>query len=347
MAYYVLTTAGFGSNTTYFKSGIYFPVTVLAMTSGGRSDPKFIGCGHVVFRNPNNGTFTRNIDPWNGGSTSFYNINFVDMNCWLTGDLRYPWRFENCGFKGQLFGYAGGSLGAFDFINCSCATGVIIPNNTETIFQNDTATLIKPTTAQLVWNNTTTDIRNITGCTYVAPGLILPASTNSAEPMMGCVNCIPDKYQSSVTGGLFVDYPVASARLVNDSNTDNFLASTLGWIKDPTTPGTLDLSNSTISVTGGDGVGLLSPVYYFNYGVTLKGVGINITELTDGGTAQTIDSDPLNNTRKIEYRVSDTAFLQTDTESPAWTLLERKKLDYSIQGKYIQFRLVFQLNAAI
>jgi len=150
---------------------------------------------------------------------------------------------------------------------------------------------------------------------------------------------------SFVTGDLLPDGISRRFTLGLDNSTPQQLFS--GWVVDPTGPvGTVTKTDDYgITLATGDGVRCLSPVLHYGMGLSLTRILMTATEFGFGGFNQVIDSTPADSTRTLEYRVSDTPFTQTEL-SPAWNTATRNVEVPAIRGKYFQFRITFNLEAA-
>lgn len=120
------------------------------------------------------------------------------------------------------------------------------------------------------------------------------------------------------------------------------------WVIDPTGPEATFVftDNDRINMTSGDNGRVLSPVYYYSAGITLRRASLGLQEFSFGGVRQVIDSTPDSSVRTIEYRISETPFTQTQA-SPAWITVDRSADLVGVTGKYLQWRLSFALGAVI
>jgi hypothetical protein len=118
------------------------------------------------------------------------------------------------------------------------------------------------------------------------------------------------------------------------------------WAYDPTGPvGAVTISdNYGITLAEGDGVRCVSPVLEYSRGVSVSRVQLQAQEFAVGGYNQVIDSTPADATRTVEFRISDFPFTQFDA-LPAWNTVERNIDLTPTSGRYVQFRVTFNLAA--
>lgn len=98
---------------------------------------------------------------------------------------------------------------------------------------------------------------------------------------------------------------------------------------------------------GESGARCLSPVAYYPYGIVIGKIKLDAVEMSYHNVGQVIDAEPEHNIRMVEVRTSDTPFKQTDI-LPGWQVVERNaELLPPITGKYVQYRLTFQMEAEL
>lgn len=347
-----------GNKDFYFKSGIYYPVT----TDGITKDhwPSFYGSAGTIIKNPLSLSWNLNYVAGVSAYSYMNNVQLIECNKlfrWIITwgpEIAYL-NFFNCGISGQIGTIKAITTRNIRYQNVSFATGTDRIDDAESIPSTDTTHFIIPASGTYTFT-VGRDEKVLTGCTVSSPGIVMGVG-DDLEPITGCISGVPDKYQSYLTSGfedvLNADFNFATFSFENSTEeVPNFRCATLGWLKDPTTDGTLEISD-----TGGVGIKLiemvdnvvsvLSPVYFYNYGFELKGVGLNAVEFdTLPALFQGITATPLEVTRRVEYRYSDTEFFQ-DEAVLAWNLMDRKTLTTAVTGKYLQFKYTFTLEGAL
>ena len=134
----------------------------------------------------------------------------------------------------------------------------------------------------------------------------------------------------------------------NKEGTPQFLPVFFGWINEPGYGDGVAAFNDSygqgIRIESGESARVLGPVY--DYGTEFfrtRGTAMKQVEFDSPGFSQVVDSTPLDVTRTLEIRVSNTKFYQTDV-SPAWTTINRNEV-IDFLGRYVQYRVTLTLNA--
>ncbi len=123
------------------------------------------------------------------------------------------------------------------------------------------------------------------------------------------------------------------------------------WKTDPATAanGTIIyVEDDHMRLQAGDNVAALSPVYFYDRGISLRAVMLEGLEFSCGNEFQGMDSTPLTTTRTMEFRFSNTEFFQTDNVVP-WVSYNRDTnlAEGVAKGKYFQMRVTFNLQAVV
>lgn len=314
---------------------------------------------------------------------NFININFSGMSIktsnvsMTTNNLRV--NFVNCTFFDagviRIFTNNNSSTtmdnGWFQFINCTAKTGLEFPVSGGTIAKNssnlmwptDVDTAVLPSGACYEGYSSITTFKCLaTGIPLSPPGIVItppgsgsdgaypltPVSTQIDSVGASFVACTLAKNQR-VT---FTNAPVGTANTIYRTNPPALRAPFLtdGWISDTSmSGGTLDISDSYgagIHHTSVADAAALSPVYDYGKIITIKSIGLSLFEPATNlpGENEVVDSTPLDTTRTVQYRVSDTSFVQSDV-LPAWGDQERDSVT-ALVGRYFQLRLVFTSGGA-
>lgn len=150
-------------------------------------------------------------------------------------------------------------------------------------------------------------------------------------------------YISAVTPGLVVvDYTFSPTAPRSFLGNPGVVAN--AWVDDPSYPsGTVNISTSQITIGTGTSARALSPVQVFPEGISFSTTAIGSIE--DEGAKDVLDSTPLDTTRTIDVRVSDTPFTQLDA-SPDWVVIPRNSSHQLLTGKYVQFRITLTTEGA-
>lgn len=190
----------------------------------------------------------------------------------------------------------------------------------------------------------------------------------SPEPLnFGAIGAMPQHFQANSAGTSFlptidlatethmigrgIRFPSTSASRLEHteaqiSNWTRFMRFS-DWIVDPTTPGSLSIvDNASISLTIGDNVAALSPVFLFPSNLSIQRIMLHATEFVGETSAQVLDSTPESPIRTIDLRWSHSPFTQTQTD-PAWVRVERGVNLKGIVVKYLQYKITFALGAAV
>jgi hypothetical protein len=338
-------------NIIFCKPGMYTIVSPGVATSAGlpHYHVNFVGLGTVIFKYDGYPFWATS---YGYETTSrFSNIIFGDQ-FFLTYYPNYSKAlvFNNCEFIGQPIYTNHSSLPVNCTFNKCISDGKSfnIPHET-----TDQSSYVGKPIAGLWQGNSAVVSSCSTSGIQNKPGFLEPTSATTLEPLIGGL-LTPDQYQTNSIDSSF--YTPASESLsdsifspVSLTGTYQWKCATQGWIKDPTTSGTLDITDDVgITLVTGDGVAALSPVMKFSYGFNFSGISLTATESEVGGVGQKLDSTPATVTRTIEFRHANTAFTQTQTSgAPSWQTYDRKTFASGVTCTYLQLRVVFQMNATI
>jgi hypothetical protein len=304
--------------------------------------PHFIGLGGVVFRSVGPAAaWSVPVRNYSTHSTAFSNIVFATedilavaaldrmhimsfVNCDICNNAirvvspnsNTDWRFRFCSFGGSFppAGYYTESAGPFKHVG------------TDFAFNNSVALSIRDN--------------------LVSGGMGFLRNTSAVE---GANVTVPSAAQYDAGGMSFINgeaLPLGICIRHDHSSNSIDRRKFSVWCIDPTGPaGQLSfIDNEAITLVRGDGVRALSPVFFYGRGISMTRIKTAALEFAFGGFNQVIDSTPGDSVRTLEYRISDTAFTQTSTGLP-WQTLERDA-DYTpIVGKYLQFRVTFNIEA--
>lgn len=336
------------SDIFWIKPGIYTVETTKPLLRD--RSPKFVGLGGVIFRSiGENAAWPVPLQDYNMQTTYFQNIVFSTpdiLRVQLTNQPRsHQMFFENCSFVNNSVIVSAIYYTMWRFINCSFEGSLPASGATLNADQGpfklsvpDNPDDAKYYEALKLNVNTNLPVSDM--------GLILNPSVGiGANPIR------PEAVQYDSLGPTFVTADLLPVGIVQRHNLT--YSSTVirkhfsSWCVDPTGPaGTFVFSDDVgITLSSGDGARVLSPVQYYSRGISLSRIGISALEYGFGGVNQVLDSTPLDATRTLEYRISDTPFTQTDI-APAWVTVERNTDFGPIVGKYIQLRVTFNLEAA-
>lgn len=328
------------SANIYVASGIYS----LTDSDSSNRTLRLIGAGHVLivksdYRIATIGGrefYNIHFDEGTIGTTNLYNVKFYD--CGLsTGAIlvdgantdHYYTSFMFCNFENPT---------AFDFTNTSLTT---IPSGP---FGFTSGSGIK-----LRSGYHSDDVANVNGGTKTPLGFI----TNNVSE--GAIVGAPRKIQADSLGSSFVDSDVSSAtqnatiKRINTNDQVRYQKFNL-WKTDPATSanGTIIyVEDDHMRLQAGDNVGALSPVFFYDRGISLRHITLEGLEFSWLNEFQGMDSTPLTTTRTMEFRFSNTEFFQTDDTVP-WVSYDRDTdlVEGAAEGKYFQMRVTFNLQAA-
>lgn len=359
-----------GTHIFHLKSGVYYGTLAQPANVDGRGIlVKFIGHGTVIFR----GTailpgFSLTGYSATTGPDIFQNINFNDFYVtycsWGAINYTHALLFDNCTF------FTAGAIRKFTndnyvdqlnstkyrFLNCTKLSTLLFPssggtctaNSSNIVWPSDVASTVLPALhldgSPLVRKWQCED----SGIPLTPPGIAL----SPAGSAVGAMNLMPSKTQFASRGNTFehsTDAEVSRSDL--DPETPVSLApfETNGWIQDTSMTGTVSISDvygNGMRHNSSADAAAIGPVWDFGASVTLKGVGLSLfePEVATPGDNEVVDSTPLTTTRTIQYRISNTSFLQTDA-LPAWVDQDRSTY-VNASGRYLQLRLVFTMGGA-
>lgn len=335
------------SDIFWIKPGIYTLETTKSLLRD--RSPKFVGLGGVIFRSIGENTAWQvPLRDYNTQTTYFQNIVFSTPDI-LRVQTGYPFVhqmfFENCSFVNSSVIVSAIASTGWKFINCSFE-GALPVNGVTLSSDQGPFKFIAPDQPSYAVYNETLKLNVNENLTASDMGLLV-----NNDAALGANPIRPEAVQYDSLGPGFVTADLLPIGIVQRHNltysSADIRKNFSSWCVDPTGPaGTFVFSDDVgITLSSGDGARVLSPVQYYSRGISLSRVKISALEYGFGGVNQVLDSTPLDATRTLEYRISDTPFTQTDV-APTWVTAERNTDLGPIAGKYIQLRVTFNLEAA-